>query len=247
MQTSSVDKLFNLKAKSKILVIFAHPDDESINAGASLIAAKRNNHKTYVCCLSKGELGVFDEKYKKNIISVREKELISANKILNSDKLFTFSIPDSGFIHHKEKIKEVVSNLIIEIKPDIIITHDPSGKTNHPDHILTSKVIFNIVKDNFQNKISLYFSTMTENDIILRKEIKPDLNFENLPKNTNNFDFTNYISEKSSLYNVFVSQNIARYITIPLDIWFSLNNIEAFHKVDFSKEYSFKFYGNVEE
>jgi len=44
----------------RLLAVFAHPDDESLNIGGLLAKAKKEGIETYLVCLTKGEKGVVD-------------------------------------------------------------------------------------------------------------------------------------------------------------------------------------------
>lgn len=243
MQINKVGQLFPKNTKNKkILLIVAHPDDEIIAAGGTLIRAEQENIDTYVCCLSKGELGIFSRNYQENIVEVRENEYEEAMKYVGVSKYYHFNIPDTRFVNNKKRVEKIVSKLIEDINPQCIITHDPSGISNHPDHILTSRVVYEIVKGRFSNSINLYYSSISEDEQELRKATSNSINFDNLQKATHIIDIENFIEQKGHLYRVYESQNISKKFSIPIERWFAFHHFEHFHKVDFRKSYRFDFY-----
>jgi len=244
MQIHKISSLFpkNINSSKKLLTIFAHPDDEVINVGGILSKSIEEKIEVSICCLSKGEKGIFNKKYLKNIIEIREKELAKVANEIGAKNLFHKNIPDGQFVLNDNLLEQIIIKVLEEVKPQCIITHDPSGITNHPDHIKLCETVLKVVKEKYRKKINLYFSTITKNEQIFRKQKRKELNFQNLQKTTHKFNIKNFISDKAKLYNIYESQNIAKYLNIPLEMWFSFNDFESLHKVDFEKNYKFNYY-----
>lgn len=243
MRDNLVKNVFSKNKKIKrLLTIYAHPDDEVINAGVTLYQARKEGIETFILCLSRGEKGVFADQYINSVVKTRQEELKKVCKYLDATALFHESIPDLGFINNKLKLKSTINKVIKKIGPDVIITHDPSGISNHPDHIVTSEVVFDFVKQIYSSSIDLYFSTLTMQEKKFRKKINPNLDFSNLSIITHQVDIQGKESVKSDLYKIYESQNIAKRFSIPLDLWFSLQHFESFHKVNFANVYEFDLY-----
>ncbi len=109
----------------RIMVVGGHPDDAEINAGG-ILAKNNDNH---IAIMTFGELGGRGESPDKLKI-IREDEARRAAKILNANIHFLgYSDCD---VHATQEMRLKLAELIREIKPEIILTHDQSD--NHPDH-----------------------------------------------------------------------------------------------------------------
>lgn len=135
----------------KILVVLAHPDDESFGMGGTLAYYARQGVEIHLICATLGEAGMVDPQFLQgfdSIADVREAELRCAAEQLGLKKVHLLGYRDSGmegtvdnehpnaFINAplEEVTRETVA-YIREFKPDILLTFDPVGGYHHPDHI----------------------------------------------------------------------------------------------------------------
>ena len=134
-----------------ILAVLAHPDDESFGLGGTLALYARKGYDTYYLCATRGEAGTVDEEHLngfKDTAELRTDELKRAAKVLGLKGVFFLGYRDSGMTGSEENnhpdaqinhpVDEVAGRIvkyIRELKPDIVITHDPIGGYRHPDHI----------------------------------------------------------------------------------------------------------------
>lgn len=144
-----------MSSENKLLFVGAHPDDETFGPGATLAHYARLGVKVYYICATGGESGTVNKSHLKNSISIHElrnAELKCAVKELRLSGLFLLGYRDSGMpgspdnTHPKSlsmaPINEVVSRLvkvIRDIKPQVILTHEPGGDYGHLDHIIVNK------------------------------------------------------------------------------------------------------------
>lgn len=135
----------------KLLVVMAHPDDESFGMGGTLALYAKRGVETYYVCATRGEAGTVEEKYLsgfKNTAELRTDELMRAAKHLGLKDVFFLGYRDSGMLgmednqhlnaqinHPIEEVAGRVVKYIREIKPDVVVTFDPIGGYKHPDHI----------------------------------------------------------------------------------------------------------------
>jgi LmbE family N-acetylglucosaminyl deacetylase len=117
-----------------VLVIAAHPDDEILGCGATLIKLKKEKRKIYALILGEG-MTSRGEEYKEKIKELRDSAKKSST-IIGLDKIYFENLPDNKFdsIPLLDIIK-IVERYIYKIKPDIIFTHH-KGDLNI-DHRLT--------------------------------------------------------------------------------------------------------------
>jgi N-acetyl-1-D-myo-inositol-2-amino-2-deoxy-alpha-D-glucopyranoside deacetylase len=150
----------------RILLVHAHPDDETINNGATMaLYADRGAQVTLVTC-TRGEEGEVLVPGLSHLASTdqdllglhRETELAAAMKALGiSDFRFlgapTTKFRDSGMMGTEpnnrpdvfwqadlDKTAMILVEVIEEVKPHILITYDEIGGYGHPDHIQAHRV-----------------------------------------------------------------------------------------------------------
>jgi LmbE family N-acetylglucosaminyl deacetylase len=129
-----------MKTSLKLLVIFAHPDDESMGMGGTLAKYSSEGVETYYICASRGEKGWFGSEEQnpgpERLGQIRAKELEAAVKELGMRGLYFLDYIDGEVdqANHKEAIDKIVS-YIRNIKPQVIVTFPPDGNYGHPDHI----------------------------------------------------------------------------------------------------------------
>ncbi len=149
-----------------ILGIFAHPDDEVFAAGGVFAQAGSRGVHTVLLCATRGEAGEISDPAlatRENLAEVRTAELEQAVAALGIDELHFLGFRDSGMVGtpenedarslHKADPTEAARRLVTlmrRVKPDIVITHDPTGGYGHPDHIAVYKHVttaFDLVGD----------------------------------------------------------------------------------------------------
>ena len=134
-----------------ILAVLAHPDDESFGIGGTLALYAQKGYNVYYLCATRGEAGTVDEEHLRGFSStaeMRTDELMRAAKHLGLKDVFFLGYRDSGMPGTEENkhpdaqinhsIDEVAGRVVKymrELKPDLVITHDPIGGYKHPDHI----------------------------------------------------------------------------------------------------------------
>ena len=134
-----------------LLAVLAHPDDETFGLGGTLALYARKGYNTYYLCATRGEAGTVDEEHLHGFSStaeMRTDELMRAAKHLGLKDVFFLGYRDSGMpgteenkhpdaqINHSiDEVAARVVKYIRELKPDIVLTHDPIGGYKHPDHI----------------------------------------------------------------------------------------------------------------
>jgi N-acetyl-1-D-myo-inositol-2-amino-2-deoxy-alpha-D-glucopyranoside deacetylase len=150
----------------RILLVHAHPDDETINNGATMaLYADRGAQVTLVTC-TRGEEGEVLVPGLSHLASTeqdllgshRETELALAMKALGiSDYRFlgapSTKFRDSGMMGTEpnnrpdvfwqadlDTVAKILVEVIEEVKPHILITYDEIGGYGHPDHIQAHRV-----------------------------------------------------------------------------------------------------------
>lgn len=143
----------------KILVILAHPDDPEFFCGATIAKWVGEGNPVEYLLLTRGEKGInyhFNRDNIDEIIRIRRIEQENAAKVLGVTRIHYFHEPD-GYLAANITIRREVVKAIREIKPDIILTCDPTNYylrdtyINHPDHRAAGQIVIDSVFPAAQN------------------------------------------------------------------------------------------------
>lgn len=150
----------------KIIFVFAHPDDETLSSGGTIALLSKENEVKLICA-TKGEAGQVGEPpvcAKENLAKVREEELRRAAKTLGISEIFFLGFID-GMLHkiQKKKLADPIYSILLKEKPDMVITFDEQGGSNHPDHKAINKAAttaFNEFINTVNKPTKLYYTAM---------------------------------------------------------------------------------------
>jgi LmbE family N-acetylglucosaminyl deacetylase len=143
--------------KDTILIISPHPDDGEIFAGGSIIKHIKNNDYIVEVFITSGEKA----KRVKNISDeelaiIREEEATKVANYMHINEIIFLKFPD-GAVDYKN-IYIDIDQLIKKYNPDIIYTSEFINPFyNHNDHIVTGKVVHDIVNSLKEKKIKLRY------------------------------------------------------------------------------------------
>jgi N-acetyl-1-D-myo-inositol-2-amino-2-deoxy-alpha-D-glucopyranoside deacetylase len=134
-----------------LLVIFAHPDDESHGPAGTLAKYAREGVQVHYLCATRGEAGMVDStllKHGGSVADLRTDEVQQAAAELQLASVNFLGYRDSGMQgsadnQHPDSLYQALLNevaariasFIQRLRPDAIITHDQYGWYGHPDHI----------------------------------------------------------------------------------------------------------------
>lgn len=149
-----------------LLLVHAHPDDETINNGATMAKYVAEGARITLVTCTRGEEGEVLVPELAHLASSkddalgphREKELAEAMKIIGvSDHRFLGaphriwrdsgmmgtepnSRPDVFWSANIDDAAQELVKIILETRPDVLITYDTNGGYGHPDHIQAHRV-----------------------------------------------------------------------------------------------------------
>jgi LmbE family N-acetylglucosaminyl deacetylase len=124
----------------RLLVIFAHPDDESMGMGGTLAKYAAEGVETHYVCASRGEQGWCgpEQEYPgpEAVGKIRTEELKAAVEELGMQGLQFLEYIDGDVDQAMppEAIGKIVTH-IRRIRPQVVVTFPPDGNYGHPDHI----------------------------------------------------------------------------------------------------------------
>ena len=155
-----------MSAQKRLLLVHAHPDDETINNGITMAKYAQEGAKVTLVTCTRGEEGEVLVEELGNLASNRddklgehrEIELKNAMKLLGIEDYRFLGAPDkkwrdSGMIGtpqnersdvfwqaNLEEVAQQLVKVILETKPQVLITYDEFGGYGHPDHIKANQV-----------------------------------------------------------------------------------------------------------
>jgi LmbE family N-acetylglucosaminyl deacetylase len=134
----------------RLLIVLAHPDDEVTNSGLIRYLADSGTEITLLT-LSDGSANPQSDTAAcsafETVSDCRIAELKAAAELLGINKVVTPMLPDSALIHHMPQAIERISEEINSLRPDTILTMEPSGLNGQTDH----RMLFPAVAKAIQN------------------------------------------------------------------------------------------------
>ena len=133
--------------KNRVLVIAAHPDDEVLGCGGTMVRHSAKGDEVWVLILGGGIMARNDgsDKEKKDSLVMLHKSAEEANKMLNVKKLIIKDFPDNKFDSVPLlDIVQSIESVIREFKPNIIYTHHCADV--NIDHRMVSEAVESAVR-----------------------------------------------------------------------------------------------------
>jgi LmbE family N-acetylglucosaminyl deacetylase len=152
-------KKINQENYKNIMAIFPHPDDEVLGSGGFMLKAHSAGIRTTLVILTKGERGTPDAALQNNLKKIRTSEATKSAKLLHIGTFIHEDLGDGQLTKNRILVKKCIETHIKKIKPDLIITYDPSGLYGHPDHMITSDIVTKLVKDS-KHTIKLLYTVL---------------------------------------------------------------------------------------
>jgi N-acetyl-1-D-myo-inositol-2-amino-2-deoxy-alpha-D-glucopyranoside deacetylase len=134
-----------------LIFIGAHPDDETFAVGGTLAQYAKAGIRVYYACATRGEAGSVKPEFMhgfENIGDMRWAELECAAAVLGLAGVFNLGYRDSGMAGSDdnknpgalenapvEQVAGKIVKVLRDIRPQVVVTHDPIGGYRHPDHI----------------------------------------------------------------------------------------------------------------
>lgn len=124
-----------LPSWSRVLVVVAHPDDESFGLGAVISAFVSADASVSVLCFTHGEASTLHG-VEGALGAIRARELTAAAHELGVTAVHLLDYPDS---HLDEVALDELTDHVVrraqELGADGILAFDTTGITGHPDHV----------------------------------------------------------------------------------------------------------------
>ena len=133
-----------------VLAAFAHPDDEGFGVGGTLAMLASRGARITLVCATNGDVGEISDPAlatPENLAQVRQEELRQAMTVTGISDVRFLNYRDSGMDgttdnSHPASLNQApagqvsarLAEIIEEVRPRLVLTHDPTGGYGHPDH-----------------------------------------------------------------------------------------------------------------
>ena len=126
-----------------LLLIFAHPDDETVFAGGVASRYSDAGARVALCTATLGERGKLGSPpvcTAAELGRTRQAELTEAATLIGVSTLRVLGYPDRSLQDAPaETIRLQLVEVIRAARPQVVITFDPNGSNLHPDHIAINR------------------------------------------------------------------------------------------------------------
>jgi N-acetylglucosamine malate deacetylase 2 len=122
-----------------LLFSFAHPDDESFSGVGTAMKYAAAGVRTVLLTATRGERGKAGDPpvcTPEELPACRERELREAARIAGFDELHLLDYRDRELAEAPpDEMRRALVPLIRRLRPSVVVTFDPNGFNQHPDHV----------------------------------------------------------------------------------------------------------------
>ena len=173
-----------------ILVVSAHPDDETLFGGGTLAMYAQKGHDIFILETTRGEGGEVGEPpltTRENLAAFREQEVRQAAAILGARDIFFLPYIDpfmeiNGIPRRIDApladFAAAIATYVQKIDPQLVITHGSNGEYGHPQHIYTHRATRMALNSARQGTAFMTWSawhTPAEHERILNQDDQADI------------------------------------------------------------------------
>lgn len=153
----------------KVLLSFAHPDDETFTLAGSIIKWVKSGAKVSLITATYGQMGLSADitvESPTHLGQIRKSEMEGAAKITGISKIHYFGLMDGELKNESDdELIDKVLSIMKDEQPDVVITFEKNGGSNHPDHIKMSAVTtqaFSQYLSDSKNHVRLYHTVIPQ-------------------------------------------------------------------------------------
>jgi LmbE family N-acetylglucosaminyl deacetylase len=204
--------------KRSILLVFAHPDDESSSVAGTTAKYTQHGVSVDLICATGGEKGTrLDVPSNIDTATAREAGLRVAANVTGIRDIYLLGYTDGDL--DKADTSEVTSrvmDIMQKVQPEVVITFGPDGISGHPDHKAISRVTtlaFEKLAESGSGPRKLYYVTIPESaiseinsDDVERLITRPD------DEVTTIIDISGYLATKVQALEAHSTQEDARWL-----------------------------------
>jgi LmbE family N-acetylglucosaminyl deacetylase len=130
-------------AHRRLLLVFAHPDDESVFAAGVASRTAAEGGMVGLCTATPGDRGKLGDPpvcAREHLGAVRQAELMTACRVVGVSTVRVLGYQDRALaIAPPDTIRRQLVEVIRAVRPQVVITFEPNGSNLHPDHVAISR------------------------------------------------------------------------------------------------------------
>jgi LmbE family N-acetylglucosaminyl deacetylase len=127
-------------SEANLLAVFAHPDDETFRCGGTLALLAQRGVRVQVLTATRGQAGSRGDPplcTPEELAAVREAELRCVCAALGIQPPILLDYQDGQLSEaDREELGAQISQVLNEIRPQVILSFGPDGLSGHSDHIV---------------------------------------------------------------------------------------------------------------
>jgi len=216
----------NSSTALRILVFFAHPDDETMFLGGTLAFLAGQGAEVHYLCATRGEGGEMGDPpicIREELGQVREGELRCAVKGLGGKSVQFLDYQDPlvgpdnelySFSNNVDQVAGKIGQYISRINPQIILTHGPGGEYGHPAHIQAHQAVMSALRGMGFPVESVYAPSWLSRDTG-KFTPKPDIEVDITPWKGKKLEAIQCHRSQHGLFIRKSSERAGRPVTIP--------------------------------
>ncbi len=155
----------DLHGGQSLLVVVAHPDDETLALGATLADLVDSGVRVHVVALTSGEAALAHVgEHLPDLAAQRRDELDRAARVLGLAGCTALGLPDSRLAEHRAEVEAAVREAVERHRPDRVATlwrEDP-----HPDHRAVSEAVHAVCEPGTVDEFLLWTVHWTDPDTV---------------------------------------------------------------------------------
>ena len=139
----------------RVLVCVAHPDDIDFGVAGTVARLTDAGSEVVYGLATSGEAGPPEDMERDELVATREREQRAAAAVVGVTDVRFLGLPD-GHLVADLATRKVVSRLIRDVRPDLVITQSPERRwesvyASHPDHLAFAEATVSAVYPDSRN------------------------------------------------------------------------------------------------
>jgi LmbE family N-acetylglucosaminyl deacetylase len=123
----------------RILFALAHPDDESMGCGTTIVRHTAAGVEVHLLTATRGGAGwngLPAGRRPEELVEIRGHELARVAEVLGLASVELWDYPDGSLAGcNQAEVTDRVAAVVERLQPDLVVTWGPDGAYGHPDHI----------------------------------------------------------------------------------------------------------------
>ena len=154
--------LKQLASVQRLMVVYAHPDDEVMSAGL-LKSLTLQGTRVFLVTLTDGRANpksIRSACPEPDMFACRKRELYHSAEILGIEQVLTPAFPDSKLNEHVQEASAYLLEKMRTFQPDALLTVEPSGLNRQTDHMAASEIALSALSQLRDGNILVLLSTL---------------------------------------------------------------------------------------